>query len=387
MKKFLQFVSYVLVAALASFGTLMFSAMNPPAPEAPSKLVELADLIGDRFIGEYDPVEMEDAAARAMIASLGDRWSYYISAAEYDAYLQSMKNTYVGVGITITVREDQKGFDIVQVAEGGSAAEVGILPGDILIGADGQTFEGMTTTEASVIVRGEAGSTVELTVLRGEEELTFTPIRRVIRTIVAKGQMLPGDIGLVTIENFEGRCAEEAIAAIDALVAQGAKALIFDVRNNPGGYVSELCKVLDHLLPEGDLFHSEYFDGTESKETSNAKCIDLPLAVLVNGDSYSAAEFFAAAIREYEAGFVVGTQTCGKGYFQTVMELRDGSAVGLSIGKYYTPKGVSLAEAGGLIPDVVVEVDEQTYAAIAADLLTPEQDPQLQAAMEKLNQE
>ena len=190
-------------------------------------------------------------------------------------------------------------------------------------------------------------------------------------------------MGLVTIENFDSRCAEESIAAIESLLEQGAQKLIFDVRNNPGGYSDELVKLLDYLLPEGDLFRTERYDGQEHVDTSDASCLDVPMAVLVNADSYSAAEFFAAALQEYEAAVVVGTQTCGKGYFQTTYQLSDGSAVALSIGKYFTPNGVSLIDVG-VIPDIPVEVDEETAADILYGRLEPQEDPQVQAAVNAL---
>ena len=196
--------------------------------------------------------------------------------------------------------------------------------------------------------------------------------------------MLTDKIGLVTIENFDERCAEESIAAIETLLKNGAEKLIFDVRNNPGGYASELVKLLDYLLPEGDLFRTVRYDGKEHVDTSDADCLELPMAVLVNTSSYSAAEFFAAALREYEAATVVGEQTVGKGYFQSTYQLSDGSAVALSIGKYFTPKGVSLAE-NGITPDVVVTVDEETAQGIYYGTLTPEEDPQIQAAIKALN--
>ena len=199
--------------------------------------------------------------------------------------------------------------------------------------------------------------------------------------------MLEGKIGLVQIVNFDSRCAAETIAVIESLVDQGAEKLIFDVRNNPGGYKSELVKTLDYLLPEGLLFRSEYYDGTRLDDNSDEKCLDMPMAVLVNGDSYSAAEFFAAALRDYDWATVVGNQTCGKGYFQNTFELLDGSAIALSVGKYYTPGGVSLAEVGGLTPDRIVEVDEKTDAAIYAGTLDPMEDPQILAAIEELNAE
>ena len=167
---------------------------------------------------------------------------------------------------------------------------------------------------------------------------------------------------------------------------QGATSLIFDVRYNPGGYVTELVKILDYILPEGDLFRSVNYAGKEKVDVSDADCIEgIPMAVLINGSSYSAAEFFAAALEEYGYAVIVGEPTTGKGYYQQTYELGDGSAVGLSVGKYFTPQGVSLAEAGGLIPDVVVEVDDETAQGIYAGTLDPAQDPQIEAAIEAMN--
>jgi carboxyl-terminal processing protease len=327
---------------------------------------------------------MEDAAAEAMVASLGDRWSYYIPASQYGQYSQQMNNSYVGIGITVSLREENDGFHVDAVEPNGSAAEVGILAGDIITAVAGQSVEGRSLNDVSDLIRGAAGTSVELTVRRAGQTLTFTVERREIRVTVASGLLLEGNVGLVTIENFDARCAEETIAAIEDLLEQGATSLLFDVRNNPGGYKKELVRVLNYLLPEGPLFRSQHYDGTETVDSSDADHLDLPMAVLVNGRSYSAAEFFAAAIWEYEAGFVVGTQTCGKGYFQNVTLLPDGSAVGLSVGKYFTPDGVCLAETGGFTPDLVVEVSDEVAAQIYAGTLEPQADPQIQAAVEKL---
>ena len=383
MKNFLRFLSYVLVAALASCLTLVTAPMLQTVA-GQSKLDQLSDLIREQFIGTVDVTAMEDAAAHAMVNALGDRWSYYLPADQYSAYVDRMNNSYVGIGVTVQAEEDQSGFLVKLVTKGGPAEESGILVGDKITGVDGKDAAGIDVNEVAQWIKGEEGTAVELTLDRAGETLTVTVVRRQIQTVVASGQMLPGNVGLVTIENFDKRCKEETIAAITDLVEQGAVALIFDVRNNPGGYVSQLVAVLDHLLPEGDLFKSVYYDGREYMETSDADCIDLPMAVLVNEESYSAAAFFAAAIREYEAGFVAGNQTCGKGYFQVNYKLDDGSAVGLSIGKYYTPKGVSLAEAGGVTPDLVVEVDDEMFAAIYADTVDPMEDPQILAALERL---
>lgn len=377
-KKLLIFGSYVLVAALATMITLTMVGMNPP-----SKLDRLETLIEERFIGEADTEAMEDAAAAAMVKATGDRWSYYISAKDYDTHREQEENAYVGVGITIQQQGDDSGFLIVMVTDGSPAKEAGIEVNDLLIGVEDQDVRGMTTDEVGLLVKGEEGTKVSLTVLRKGENLTLSVERRRIEQPVAKGELLENGIGLVRVYNFDARCADETIAAIEQLRAEGARKLIFDVRNNPGGFAEELVKLLDYLLPEGDLFRSVSFDGTEKVDTSDEKYLDMPMAVLVNGNSYSAAEFFAAALQEYEAAVVVGEPTVGKGYYQQTIPLGDGSAVALSTGKYFTPKGNSLA-GKGITPTVRVDVDEETAAAIYYGTSKPAEDPQLQAAIKAL---
>lgn len=379
MNKTTRFLSYAAVAAAASLLTLILFVPG----KSSSKLDQLEALILERFIGEADSTAMEDAAADAMVNALGDRWSYYMSASEYDAYLDRVNNSYVGIGVTIMEQEEPAGLLVISVDPGGSAYEAGILTGDLIVGVNGVSLIGKTTTETRELIRGKEGTTLTVQVIRDEQEMDFTLTRKQIDTPVATGTMLEGKIGLVTIVNFDSRCAQESIAAIEALLEQGAVALIFDVRNNPGGYASELVKLLDYLLPEGNLFTTVDYKGNEHTDTSDANYLDVPIAVLCNENSYSAAEFFAAAIQEYEAGVIVGVPTCGKGYFQNTFRLADGSAVGLSVGKYFTPKGNSLIGVG-IQPDILTEVDDDTFAGIYYGTLAPEDDPQLQAAMNAL---
>ena len=265
-------------------------------------------------------------------------------------------NIWAGLG-TITVEEGTEGFSIIVVNENGPAAEAGLQVGDVIIAVEGTSTIGMEASGARDLVRGKEGTQVQITVLRDGQEQTFSVTRREVKTPVAEYEMLEEGIGLVSIVNFDSRCAEETVAAIETLLDQGAEKLIFDVRNNPGGYARELVKVLDYLLPEGELFRTVDYAGKENVDMSDADCLDIPMAVLVNGDSYSAAEFFAAAIADYDAAVVVGEKTSGKGHFQYTYELNDGSAVALSVGKYYTPGGVSL-EGVGITPDVEVSVTE-----------------------------
>ena len=381
-EKLLRFGSYVLVAVLSTVATL--TMVHLEIGLKPSKLDQLESLIGERFIGDADMETLENAAADAMVKATGDRWSYYISADEYAAYRERSENAYVGVGMTIQATEDNSGFVILELVAGGPAEEAGIQVKDLLIAVENTDVREMTVTEVGSLVKGEEGTSVSMTVLRQGTHETFSVMRKKVETPVATCQILENNIGLVTIENFDERCAKESIAAIETLLEDGAEKLIFDVRNNPGGYADELVELLDYLLPEGDLFRTVRYDGKENVDKSDADCLEIPMAVLVNASSYSAAEFFAAALREYDAATVIGEQTVGKGYFQTTYQLSDGSAVALSIGKYFTPKGISLAEKG-ITPDVVVDVEDSVEADIYYGLLTADQDPQIQAAVKALS--
>lgn len=351
-----------------------------------TKLSELEALILEQFIGDEDKTKIEDAAASAMIGALDDRWSYYIPADEFAEYQEQKENAYVGIGITIQTNISELGLTVTEVTQGGSAEQAGIIAGDIIVAVDGERIAEKTLDDVKNMIRGEVNTTVKLTVMRQDGEVTVTVTRKQIVTPVAVGRLLSGNIGVIKIENFNSKCASETIAAIESLRKQGAEKLIFDVRYNPGGYADELVKVLDYLLPEGALFRSEDYKGREEVAYSDANYLDMPMAVLVNGSSYSAAEFFAAALSEYEAAKIVGEQTSGKGFYQKTFVFSDGSAVGLSVGKYYTPRGDSL-DGKGLMPDYVVPVNEQIAAGIYAGTLEDDQDPQLQAAVAALSEE
>ena len=319
MKKFITVLSYLTTAMAACAVTLLVTIGRTPGA---TKLDQVEYLIKNRFIEEADMEKAEDAAATAMIDSLGDRWSYYLSAADYATHKEQVENAYVGIGITISPEENGQGFLILAVQKDSGAEAAGLLAGDIITGAEDQDVRGMTTAQLRDIIRGKEGTSVSLEITRDSEVLRVQVTRMQILTEVVRYEMLENNIGLIAISNFDARCADETIAAIEALREQGAQALIFDVRNNPGGYATELVKVLDYLLPEGDLFRTLDYAGRETVDKSDASFLDMPIAVVCNEDSYSAAEFFPAAIQEYGAGTIVGMPTCGKGYFQYTYELR-----------------------------------------------------------------
>ena len=387
LKKWQKSLILVLAFAVAILGSAIVTMQLTYREQTPAeaKTAEIGAYLDRFFIDDYDEEKLADAAASAMVEATGDRWSYYLTAEEKSSYDEQMQNAYVGIGVTITAQEELGGLRIEAVTADGPAEEAGLLTGDIITEVEGEKTLDLGMTGTRTKVRGEEGTFVTLTILRGEESFPVSVERRSIQTPVATYEMLDGQIGYIKIANFDTRCAEETNAAMDELIAQDAKALIFDVRNNGGGYKNELVKVLDKILPEGILFQSEDYQGSKQIDRSDADCIDLPMAVLVNQDSYSAAEFFAAAIQEYNWGTVVGTKTVGKGNFQTAFTLSDGSMLNLSIGKYYTPQGRSLTDTG-ITPDVEIALSDEDGAKLYYGQLEKADDAQLQAAIREITQ-
>ena len=378
-KKVLIVLSYVLVAALACGATLFFVSASTDY----NKLEDLENLILTSFAGDADKTKIEDAAADAMVNAMGDRWSYYIPAAELPSFLENSENAYVGIGVTVQATDDNSGLMVIAVQPGGPAEEAGVQVGDVIIQVDGESAQDRTVTEISAMIKGEEGTVVSITVLRSGEGITMSMTRKRMETTVASSKLLNEHVGLVTIQNFDERCADETIAAIKALLNQGADMLLFDVRNNPGGYVDELTKILDYLLPEGNLIRTVGTDGSDETVTSDADCVKVPMAVLVNENSYSAAELFAVDLSEYGVARIFGQKTSGKGFFQQVFQFSDGSAAGISVGRYYTSQGNNL-EGTGLTPDEEIKLDDESEALLYNGMLEPENDAQLQAALSYL---
>ncbi len=351
-----------------------------------AKLEEVIELLDELYVDGYDKEELADYLAAAAVAASGDRWSYYISVDEMDSYQEGIDNEYVGIGVSVqTTYDDPNGLPIIEVNPSGPAYKAGVMPRDIIIAVDGKLASEIGVENMSDMIRGEAGTDVVITILRGTKQFNLTITREHIETVVVSYELL-GTTGYIKIANFHARCAQESIAAIEELQTQGATSLIFDMRFNPGGSLDELIALLDYLLPEGVIFRSVNYKGKEEIMESDAEqYLNIPMCVLVNEDSYSAAEFFAAALQEYDYATVVGTQTVGKGNYQQTFMLSDGSAVAISTGHYSTPNGVNL-EGVGITPDLPVEVDEQTYIAIYSNTIEKTDDPQLQAALKALQE-
>lgn len=387
-----QAISYTLVAAAASavtfaicWGRNVNINYTSTIPEDMSKLSQAYKIIQEYYIGEKDKDAIYDGAIKGMIYGSGDPWGYYMNAEEYKEYKSVNSREYVGIGVTVNTDQPEKGFLIEKVADNSGAQNAGLRAGDYITHVDGVSIIGSSTADAQSKIRGVKGTSVELTILRDGQQLVMDVVRGTVLNPVAEGVMLRDNVGLLTIYQFDVDCAKEAIAAIENLQKKGAKALILDVRCNPGGLKTELVSLLDYLAP-GDklLFHSVDYDGKEEKIYSKGTGLaeQIPIAVLINEQSYSAAEFFAAALQEYGCVTTVGEHTTGKGYYQTDLPLSDGSVIHLSVGKFYTPNGVNLAEAKGIKPMIEIKLSKEQKEALLADELAPESDPQIQAAIE-----
>lgn len=317
-----------------------------------------------------------DAALKAFVKGLGDRWSYYNTAEEYQSTLTRRANNYVGVGVTVSF-EREEGLWVQSVTEGGPADKAGVVPGDIITAVDGESIAGDVRQEATAKIAGEPGTQVVLTLL-GEDGAVrdVTCTRATLSNPSASGKLLEGNIGYVRLSNFYSGAAKSFQTEVDALVEQGAESLIVDLRGDPGGYITELEKILDYLLPEGPVFTHKPRWWFKSVTRSDANCVDLPMAAIVNAGTYSAAELLAAQMRESVGAPIVGELTSGKGYSQITFPLFNGGGLGLSTATYCTGSGHSLI-GEGITPDVELALPEG--AAIGG-----EGDVQLQAAIDLL---
>ena len=322
-----------------------------------SKLKELAEIVETYFVGEIDEEAAIEGALAGYIQGLGDRWSGYYTVDETLAQKEEEATSYVGVGLTYSGASDNP-YTIISVTNGGPAATAGIRPGDVIVAVDGRLMSELGENESlNSVVGGEAGTEVEITVTRGLETLTFTMRRVEVMKESVYAEILEHDIGYVYIDAFDKNAGSEFKTKVEALVEDGAKALVFDVRFNPGGYLTVMREMLDLLLPSGTVISTVDKSGKTTEYSSDANCLELPMAVIVNQHSYSAAEFFAAALQEYRKAEVVGVATTGKGYSQQRIMLSDGSSVNLSTARYYTPLGKNLAGVG-VMPDYPVAVPE-----------------------------
>ncbi|MGN6710092.1 S41 family peptidase [Anaerocolumna jejuensis] len=350
------------------------------------KIDKLEGLIDKYYMEDVDKNTMAEGIYKGLLSSLKDPYSVYYTKAEYAALMESSSGIYFGIGATVSADAKTGILSIVKPFVGGPAYKAGILPGDVLYKVNGEEVTGKDITEVVGKIKGEEGSKVTVSIIREgkSKPVDYTIVRKKVEVPTIEYQMLDNKIGYIAVSEFDEVTAEQFRAAVDDLEKQGEKGLVIDIRNNPGGLLDTVVDMLKRMLPSGMIVYTEDKYGNRDEYKSDGKEeFNKPLAVLINGNSASASEIFAGAIQDYKKGTLVGTTSFGKGIVQSILPLNDGTAIKVTVSKYYTPKGRNIHKIG-ITPDVTVELKESLRQKIVID---KSEDNQLQKALQILNKQ
>ena len=379
MKKSLAFLLAAVVCVISVVATLLISNTVKYAPgEGELPLAEFSraqDIIENYYLRDYDMEEVQYAGLKAMVAALGDPYSVYYTPEEFSAFTQDSTGEYYGVGMGISI-DDVTGLAVVTYfLEDSAAKEAGIEVGDLIVTINGEDVTKKTLQEIRVLCIGKDGTDITIGVKRGEHVLEFTMLRRSVSLDMVEYRMLDGGMGYMRIKQFSGNCAALFHRGLEFFEQQGANGIIFDLRNNPGGYLETVVSVLDELLPEGLIVYTQDKHGNQQTWNSNEQGTHLPLVLLVNGHTASASEIFAGALQDYGIGEVVGTRSYGKGVVQVVIPITStGGGLKITSSEYFTPNGRSI-DGNGIYPDHFVEfsgegdVQLDKAAEVLADMI------------------
>ncbi len=353
-------------------------------------LLTVSELIEKNYAGTIDDEELKDSVIRGYLQGIGDKYSAYMTAKEYEAYKAEFAGNTVGVGINALFDIEHNVIEVIDVVPNSPAEKAGILAGDFIVAVDGTRVDKAGYYETLDLIRGESGTEVVITVLRNSEEIDLQCIRAAVDVVTVKYRVysLDNTVGVISISSFYSKTPEELKAAVESLKASGCEKFVFDIRNNGGGELGSIINSLDYLLPEGKLADIFYkVTGKTSTYKSDASFLDASVAVIVNGNTASAAELFAAALRDYTKegkydAVLIGTTTYGKGVFQSTFEMPDGSAFKITCGRYDPPCGVNY-DGKGVTPDVIEDLSEEAKK-IGYYKLTDDTDNQLALAVAKL---
>ena len=350
---------------------------------AQTKLAQILSLLEQSFYEDIDSSQLVDGLYKGIVESLDDPYTEYYTAEEYKQLEAYTSGTYSGIGAILGTDSTTGVAMISDVYDESPAKEADLKSGDLILEIDGESTTDMELSDVSNNIKGEEGTTVTLTIQRNGEEMNVEVERRDINMPTVEAEMLDSNIGYIQLTQFATSTADDFSVALEELQNQGMQYLIIDLRNNGGGLVSSVTDILDTVLPEGETVYMEDKDGNRTDYYSDEEHqIDVPIAVLVNGNSASASEIFAAAIKDFQYGTLIGTTTYGKGVYQGIQELSDGSAVKITVGKFYSPNGNNFNEVG-IDPDV--ELEYENLAGEDADYDTST-DSQIQKAIEILTQ-
>ena len=314
------------------------------------RYIEIKDVVEEQYIDEVSRQTLGDYAAAAMVSGLADKWSYYMSADEYKTYQLNSANEYSGIGMSI-MKQDDGSFQVVSVNADSPAGLAGLGAGDVITAVDGEDITSMSLDEARKLIRSKMNG--KFTLGLGRKNSIEVDCSSVYQSAV-NYRLEKTEAGYIQILNFEAGSGDDAIAAVEDLLNQGAVALCIDLRGNPGGLDTECAKFLDYLLPNGTLFIETNKQGKENVTTSDGMCIQLPMCVLVNAETFGEAEVCAAVLQEYQWATVLGEATTGKTRTQETIPLEDGSALRLSTGTYLTGNRTDISAKGGVVPDLIL---------------------------------
>lgn len=327
------------------------------------RYIEIKNVVDERFIDPVDRSTLGDNAAAAIIAGLGDKWSYYMSPNEYKAYQLSATGEYAGIGMAL-LKEEGGGFEVMSVNMDSPAAWAGLTAGDIITSVDDIDLTDKTLDEARKLIRSRLNTKFTLGINKGKKEIEVDCAGVYVSSVLSRLEKTQA--GYVQIRNFEAGTAQDAIDAIESLLNQGANALCIDLRGNPGGLDTEVAAFLDYLLPSGRLFMMQYKNGKQEITESDGMCIQLPMCVLINADTYGEAEVCAAALQEFQWATLIGEPTTGKTRTQETIALSDGSAIRLSTGTYLTGSGVDISARGGVSPGYIMHNSDPSATGTTA---------------------
>ena len=346
------------------------------------KIKYLENMIDEEYLGEISTDKLEEGVYAGLIYGLGDVYSRYYTKDEYEQESVTTEGSYVGIGVAMQ-KYTAGGVQIVECYKGSTAEEAGVKVDDVITAINGEDITDTELQDVVSMIKDNEDKDVVLTVQRkGEDTQEITVKVSNVELPSVFGEMLDENTGYIQITEFKGVTVEQYEEVFADLKEQGMERLVVDLRDNPGGLLNVVCDILRDILPEGLIVYTEDKNGNRSEETCDGKNpLDMPLAVLVNGNSASASEIFAGAVKDYGLGTIVGTTTYGKGVVPSIRQLSDGSAVKLTIANYYTPKGNSINKTG-IRPDVEVELSPEL---LNQEEITHEEDNQLQAALNSLN--
>lgn len=323
------------------------------------KLETLAEIIDSLYYEEADSEKIEEGIYRGLFDSLGDPYSQYYNAEEYQSLMDSTTGSYYGIGAILSQDRETMQVTVLHVYKGSPAEEAGVRDGDVILAVDGAEAGTEELSELVKRIKGAEGTAVSLTLQREgvDKSLIVQVERRQVQVPTVEYQMLENNTGYLQISEFSDVTPDQFKKAVEDLEADGMTSLIVDLRDNPGGVLDAVNKILDQILPEGIIVYTEDKNGSRTDYTSDGDTyMDIPLAVLINENSASASEIFAGAIKDYEYGILIGTTTFGKGIVQQIIPLRDKSAAKVTIARYFTPKGNYIHEVG-IEPDIRLEYD------------------------------